>query len=132
MSLTIKSIHSPDAPNVRHWEPDDPEEACLLVELEIGPNEEQGTNLFQIMVATPKGLLKWARSATTPVLSDRGLLVLTTYSSQALLEWLSQTVNHCSADTWTESVSLLQKYFRWEYEDFEPEKKKVTRPKKRS
>ncbi len=116
MVLAIRGVHSPDVDGVARWVPEDPDDVCIVVEVEIGEGERGAADLFQILVATPKGLERYARDRQAPVVSERGMLVLKRYSFGVVRSWLEQTVARCTAPTWEASIPLLQRYLAWEYE----------------
>jgi len=118
MSLTVRSLHSPDVDDLARWVPDDPQDVLLLVELEIGQGPGSGADLFQIVVATPRGLDRYRRVRPNPIVFDRGLLVMSAYSCGRFREWLARTVARCDAGNWAESVQLLRRFFSWQYDDY--------------
>jgi hypothetical protein len=121
MRLYAKSVSSPDAFGFPNWTPDDPKDVAILVEVEIGEEGQQGADLFQVMLATPRGLERIAIQRSSVVISDRALVVMKEVSAGTFVEWLSSTLEKCAADTWVSSVERLQRYFLWEYEDYQPE-----------
>jgi hypothetical protein len=120
MSLMVRSLHSPDVEDLARWVPDDPQDVLLLVELEIGQGRESGADLFQIVVATPRGLDRYRKAKPNPIVFDRGLLVMSAYSRERFRDWLARTVARCDAGNWAESVHLLRRFFSWEYDDYRP------------
>src|SRR4051812_35284793 len=122
MSLTLKSVHSADAENIRTWQPEDPDDVCIVVEIEVASGDSPGADLFQFMVATTAGLARWSAPVARSIVSDRALVLMKTFSTRDLFSWLQDTLARCDAATWPESLCRLQQYFRWEYEDYQPEK----------
>jgi hypothetical protein len=114
IKLRIGRVSSPDA-HVHVWEPDSSGDVYLLLEVEIGVDGEQGSDVFQLMVATPEGLRSHATGA---VISERGTLVISDFSWQEVLKAVRNIVGKCSGKDWNDSVLRLQRYFRWEYEDY--------------
>ncbi len=67
------------------------------------------------MVATPEGLRGRERG---DVISDRALLVVSVFSWALLHSELDRILKRCTKKDWVDSVSSLQKYFEWEYEEY--------------
>jgi hypothetical protein len=103
--------------NIRTWEPDDPGAVDAFVTLWIGWRHGKEADCFTFRVATPKGLLK-IDCRESLVVSGR-FLVMTRYDFDALWQWIHRTVSQCERDGWLESVECLQRYFVWEYENYQ-------------
>jgi hypothetical protein len=118
IQLRIKDLHSPDVEHVTRWRPEDPTVAYLLVELTIGDAEAPGGDNFQVVVATPAGLLAH-KKPDAPILSDRATIVLSEYSWPVVRRHLEAIVERCAERSWSwsEAVLKLERHFSWEYED---------------
>lgn len=114
MTLEIKSYDSTDV-EVSWWTPELHEDVYFPVTVRVGEVGSEAGDNFEVMITTPEALRKHAPG---DVLSTRATLVLADYSPQLLRSTLERIVRRCSAHTWSESVLKLQRYFRWEYEDY--------------
>jgi hypothetical protein len=114
VSLEIKTWSSPDV-DIYHWVPDEPAEVRFLLEMEIGTTGDERTDIFQVVVATPEGL---RAMCPKDVIRERATLILSEYSWGLLKRTCTGIVDRCAASTWNESVLRLQRYFAWEYEDY--------------
>jgi ribosome biogenesis protein Tsr3 len=114
IKLKIQDFYSPDV-EVHSCEPEAPEAVRFLLELEIGEAGNERKDLFQVVVATPEGLRAGAKDS---VIADRATIVVSEYSWIQLRRAVEQIVERCEAPTWKEAVLRLQRYFRWEYEDY--------------
>jgi hypothetical protein len=112
--LRVKSIVSSDV-DVDEWTPGSLEDVYFPLELEIGLAGAESASLFQLLVATPEGLRRYAR---TEIISERGLLVLSEFSWQIVHETLDRIIVGCAGNSWQETTVRLQRYFTWEYEDY--------------
>lgn len=120
MRLVLHSVWTSSVPNLRVWVPEDPRVFFDIVCLDIGVGaKSQGTDVFMITVATPGGL-KSAPAESGVVLAGP-VLVLETYDFDTMWAWLNTTVDACVADTWSNSVDRLRRWFRWEYDNFRRE-----------
>ncbi len=115
--LEIKSLSSPDV-DVDVWEPTSNEEVYFLVEVEIGERNDERCDLFQLVVATPEGLRKQAEYVDGDVVADRATLVLSNFSWRGLWMALKRILEASQGNDWSESLLKLQRYMRWEYEDY--------------
>jgi hypothetical protein len=92
------------------WTPAGPEEELQWFHLGIGPSDDPGAELFQVAVATPKGLLHGRRLG-----KDRALVV-PRFEPAAVERAIRDFVSACDAPTWAGIVDLLRTRMRWEYE----------------
>jgi len=118
--LEIKSLSSPDV-EIDVWAPESSEKVCFLLEAEIGERGSGRSDLFQVVVATPEGLRQLPVNEAS-ILTDRATLVFADFSWSALHKTLGRIVRRCTAEDWNGSVLRLQRYFRWEYEDYVADK----------
>jgi hypothetical protein len=88
-----------------------------LLEVEIGEQGDDRADLFQVVVGTPEGLRN-LQPSSCKVLTDRATLILSEFTWPDLHKALREIVIRCTSNNWNESVLRLQRYFRWEYEDY--------------
>lgn len=117
LKLVIHSVSVWGCPNIRIWEPDDPDNIAEIVTLDIGPKSKKGADSFYIRVATPTGLS--TLQPNNGILAVRPLLIMQRYDFNDLWCWLEQTVAKCEAETWNECVANLRLYFDWEYQNYQ-------------
>ena len=58
------------------------------------------------------------RATEREIIIDRACLVVARYSWELLRTWLDDRTQECAGKDWGESTQKLQRYFRWEYEDY--------------
>jgi hypothetical protein len=116
LQIEVKSLHSPDV-EVHEWQPAS-DAVWFLLQVEIGVRGEVGADTFDVMVATPQGLLERANADENGAVVRRATLVLRTFSWAALRKIVDSIVYECCAEDWPRSVLRLQRYFRWEFEDY--------------
>lgn len=112
--LRASRYHSPDVA-LFAWEPTSLEEVFFLLEFEIGLDGDERRDLFEVVVATPEGL---RAIAGKNVIADRATLVISEYSWARVRQAVEEIIKRCQAPSWREAVMKLQRYFRWEYEDW--------------
>lgn len=117
MRARLKGISSADVELRTYW-PED--EACFgfLVELQIGPENEQGADLFQIMVCTPDWIK--AKYSDRKALWGRHMLIVFDYDLTEIESTISRYVESCTADDWHGLTLKLSRIGGWEFEDYQP------------
>jgi hypothetical protein len=118
MEIEIRDYSSADIDNISSWEPSSLDDVHFQLTLEICEKGKQGGNLFQLVVATPEGLRKAADSIEGYEIPDRNLLICADYNWDAVLARINRIITKCTRETWTATMSCLQRYFQWEYEDY--------------
>jgi hypothetical protein len=114
--LVIRSVSVWGHPNIRTWQPDDPDTIAEIVFIDIGERSKDSADQFTIKVATPAGLA--TLEARDGIIATRPLLVMKRYDFGDLWRWLEHTVAECERESWTYSVESLQRYFLWEYDNY--------------
>lgn len=127
MKVEIKSIDCADLSNeeIPKWQPACVEDVYLGFTLSIGPYDEDGSEYFGIVVATPEAIKdrqqqpKWKdttnRKRPNKRRHDTKLLVIQEYNWQEIKEALERMVRECEGLTWELTVDCLRKRFNWEY-----------------
>lgn len=114
MKLTIRTVGTGAHPNLRTYQPENPEIFAEFVVVEIGPKNHKGGDEFVVQVVTPGGLAEL--EDRDGVIAQGPLLVLRQYDFDLLFDWLQRTVSACEADDWKSSIEKLKRYFRYEFE----------------
>ena len=110
MRPKVKSIISPDLeyPN----SPPHPSHCRILVEVEIGPADSTGADIFSFEVITRSKFEecedRWGR----------GLLILERFSWNAINQHLDKLFLHCDGKDWEEISHKLNKELHWEFENY--------------
>lgn len=116
MRARIRRFHSPDA----EWDtyaPDDATDFGLLLQILVGPDDDEGEESFDIMVATPAWLARELESR--PVLSGRHHLFVRSFDRPAIEAYLRRAVAGATGTTWTEITDRLARLGRYEFEDYD-------------
>jgi len=93
MYARVKSIMSPDFDFCSP--PEDPENCCDLIEVEIGPFESEGAEFFSFKVVTPSAV----KSLPAPSWL-RGYLLLPEFSWAGAEEAVNKLVSQCTGSDW--------------------------------
>lgn len=93
------------------------EEVFYFVNVEILKSDEDLGEWFSFTIATPEALR--ARATETPsILVDRAFLIVSEFDWDTILAHLKKILDKCAAPTLHDSIPLLQRYFRWDYDDY--------------
>jgi hypothetical protein len=122
----IKGYDSSDVRDLETWKPLDPADVCFSVAMHIGPDDEVGSDIFQVGVATREGLQRVMGEAyRNPEphmlmihkrdwqLIEEGSLNLW----DSIWERIQAIVDECQGRDWQEIATELSKHFAWEYAD---------------
>ena len=116
MKLTIRSMSTWEAPNLRVWCPENDLCFAQSVTLAIGPKPGNKTDGFSRRVATPAGLAQL--EAEEGILASGPVLILVRYDFDILWNWTTRVVRSCESTTWPYCVENLRRYFSWEYDGY--------------
>nr|WP_248305848.1 immunity 8 family protein [Devosia sp. MC1541] len=114
MIATVKSIDLIDHENWAYW-PDDVEDFCVAAEAMIGPDGEDGADIFSFEVCTPKWFYK---NRLNSAAFARHVVFVSAYDEKAVQNLVVDTVANITGGTWSEIAEKLSRHFRWEYEDY--------------
>src|SRR5687767_802984 len=82
--------------------PDDPDDCEVALEATIGPDSSEASEIFAFSVITPAAL-----SRETRFRWGRGLLIVPTFSWEAVDHALARLLAHCRRASWTEVAQQL-------------------------
>jgi hypothetical protein len=86
----------------------------VVIQASIGPKNEQGEELFEFSVVTPKFL---ARSRELPRWG-RGLLLVDEFSWEAVEHAVKRLLMHAHRATWREVTVVLSRDLDWEFDNY--------------
>jgi hypothetical protein len=115
MKLSIRALYSGNGVAMSKWQPDNEENVCEFICLQIGEKGKKAADEFYIRVATPKGLETFGND--NGIIASRPLLVMARYNFRELREWLEKIILSCEDDIWIRCVERLRYYFSWEYDE---------------
>ena len=117
MKLALKQIHSPDTPGpVADYAPNDPADVFLLLQLMIGPVDAPGEESFDVIVATPKALMKAVESDA--ILEGRHMLVVREWNFSKIIDFVEKRIQAIEEDDWASAATKLGRLGKWEFEDY--------------
>jgi hypothetical protein len=118
MKLEIKYWHSPDIYDLWSYKPKEPNNFGFLLQVMVGPADQDVEESFDIMVCTPQWLL--AEYKENDILFARHHLIVFRYDFPAIQKKIEDYCEeHCVGDTWEEIAEKLARIGRWEFEDYQ-------------
>ncbi len=119
MKAAIKNVDSPDIREDFHsFLPDDSENFGFYLELEIGPDNQDGSELFGVTVCTPQWLSR--KYGKTDVIIGRHYLIVFEYDFDRIMERIRSYVQNCQGENWNEIAQKVGRLAHWEFEDYRP------------
>jgi len=112
----LKGLSAWGQPNLRIWQPEDPECFAEVISAEIGHRSQQGGDMFSLRVATPSALA--AMEAKNGIIATRPLLVVDRYDFDVLWQWFDDLLAREDGRNWRECVERLRRYLDWEYDNY--------------
>ena len=117
MRATVRRLQSPDV-DLDTFEPDDPENVGILIQIIAGPTDGPGEESFDVIVCTPRWLKDLVRLEGPLV--GRHHLVVDRYDSLQITSYLTIAVETEEARNWPELAIRICRLGNWEFEDYEP------------
>ena len=112
MKPCLRRLHSPDVMDLRTFVPPDPAFA-ILVQLLVGPCDEDGEESFDVVVCSPQ----WLQQQDHPVMG-RHHLVVRTYQYADLVAFVESYLEGCAGTDWQDVARMVGRLGHWEFEDY--------------
>jgi Immunity protein 8 len=113
---TLKSIDF-GAEDLNAYVPEIPNNFCSWLTLSIGPEGVEGSNLFQVGVCTVTWLAHQLSIKNACTL--RHMIVVESFDFELIKKTINEIIEKAERSSWEESVSILCRYFAWEFEDYQ-------------
>ncbi len=117
MRARLKSLRSDEIPDLARFAPARPDEFAVPLVLEVGPLGARGKERFDLLVVTPRWLLR--RHGRRGAVLGRGKLVVFEWSFERLRAFLAREVEACAGETWPEVARKVGRIADWEGEGSE-------------
>lgn len=114
MRARLKSLRSDDIEDLARFVPEDPDEFCIPLVLEVGALGLHGRERFDLLVVTPTWLLR--RHGERGAILGRGKLIVFEWSFERIKGLLARKVEACSGSTWPEVARKVDRLAEWEGE----------------
>ena len=90
---------------------------CFWLRAMIGPENQEGSESFDIQVCTPKGLK--IKLSNEGIIFGRHILIVDEYNRDKIKQKLIEYCDKCIGDTWQDITPKLSRIGYWEFEDYE-------------
>lgn len=116
MYAKLKDFSSSDVDLKNYW-PENEQNFGFWVSLLIGPENEEGTEIFQLLICTPDWL-KSEHLNCEPVWG-RHMLIVFEYDLTNIKAAIERYVENCSGSDWGSIALKLSRVAAWEFEDYQ-------------
>ena len=106
------------AEDLSTYAPDIPDNFCVWLTLSIGPEGVDGSHLFQVGICTVSWLAHQLLIKRASVL--RHMILVESFDFELIRKAVSEIIANAERPSWEDSVSILCRYFAWEFEDYQP------------
>jgi len=113
MKAKLKELYSLDF-NLDNFQPSNNECFVLSLRAMIGPEGNDASESFDIVVCTPRWLLENCREPQW----GRHMLIVPEYDLAKIREIIENYCNSCEGKDWDAIAALLSRIGRWEFEDY--------------
>jgi hypothetical protein len=115
MRAELKGIMSPDVPDLENWHPEK-EEFSILLELDIGPKNGMGSDIFYLDVVSPKHLAVLVENE--PIVFGRAMLIMDSFSYKRVKKYIESWCERTHVKTWEEISEKLSRFAGYEFLDY--------------
>lgn len=112
--IIIKGINFGDV-NLDYFIPENPRNFCLWLTLSIGPEDLDGSHLFQVGLCTVTWLSH--KLSAEHIFSLKNMILVEEFDFQFIKKKLFEIVTDSQRPSWDESTQVLSRYFSWEFEN---------------
>jgi hypothetical protein len=114
--MGIRKFHSPDVEDLATWEPPDPFEFAVLLQVIGGPEGSVAEESFDTTVVTPAALMSLAEESS-PLLG-RHYLIVTSWDWARIESYIRTYAATCVGPTWDAVAAKMGRLGKWEFEDY--------------
>jgi hypothetical protein len=112
MRARLKKLTSDEIPDLEAFVPAVPDEFAVNLVLEVGPLGLRGREEFELLVVTPRWLLK--RHGAEGLVPGRGKLLVFEWSFERIRSYLARKVEACAGRSWPEVARKVSAIAEWQ------------------
>ena len=116
MRAKVKGIYTIEMGMLHQLPPEDPIRFRIWVRAMVGPSSEEGEESFDIGVCTPKWIEAECESRGFVV--GRHHLVVRHFDPHHITKVITQIIERCEGETWTEVAEKVSRIGYWDFEDY--------------
>ena len=100
----------------QYW-PEDPSCFGLWLTVQVGPDDEEGGHLYQILACTPAGITR--EYGQTGAIWGRHMLIVFDFDPERIKSEITRYVNGCTGKDFWEVAQKVARIGAWEFEDYQ-------------
>jgi hypothetical protein len=112
----VKGSISPDVNDLENYIAPDSANFGFLMQLLIGPENEEGFESFDIVVCTPQWLSE--THASDDIIIGRHHLIVFEYNYDRILKKINSYIEELNENTWPALAQKIARLGKWEFEDY--------------
>jgi len=116
MLSEIKNIISPDIIDFKTYWPEDEESFSFLITVLVGPRGTAVEESFNVVVCTPKWLLK--KYDENEIIIGKDKLIVFKFDMERILARIRKLFDNCSGKDWNDIAMKLSRIGHWEFENY--------------
>lgn len=116
MRAQLKSLMTSDIDPDSYW-PDEEDNFGFYIQAIIGPEDEEGGDIFGFQVCSPKWLQN--KHSVTDIVFIRHVILMFEYDYQAVERRIADLCNKTIGADWGEIASKIARFGSWEFEDYQ-------------
>jgi hypothetical protein len=116
MRAQVKRFNSPDIFDLYHHTPEEPDCFEFLLEVMVGPENQPGAESIDIVVSTPKWLLK--ERGEDAVIFGFNRLIVFEYDFEKIAATIKRFCERCTGSTWAEVANKVKRMGYYEFDDY--------------
>ena len=116
MIAILKSIHSPDVPDLKSYRPKEKDSFGVFLEVRVGAKGEDVAESFGVTVCTPSWLEQ--RMDRDAILLGRHHLFVREWSYERVHAFIERFCSDASDASWDRIAQNMSRLGKWEFEDY--------------
>lgn len=116
--MAIRKFHSPEVDDLAGWQPADPDEFAVLLQVIGGPEGTIAEESFDTVVLTPTALARQAQEFG-PVIG-RHYLIVKSWHWPTIEGFIKRFAATCEGPSWDVVAEKMGRLGKWEFEDYVP------------
>lgn len=117
MKAILKSVNLNGPVGFDDFWPDDGKKFGVWLTLTVGPDDQDGGHLFQVLVCTPDWLKK--ECSAHQALWGRHMLIISEYDSDLIVQEIINYIDSISETDFWEAAQKISRIGAWEFEDYQ-------------
>jgi len=113
LKAEIKDIFSPDIEDLENYHGSG--SFRFLVQISIGPENEDAQEIFDVTVCSPAGLEEYIND---DVINGRHMVFLKEFTYKKFINFIEKTFLIYEENNWSDLANKIARYGQWEFEDY--------------